>query len=462
MKKHILPRWLRVNCFTAPRFWDALCALADRGGAGLRRLLNRCIDLDDFRSSKPSKRTYLPEVLVLEKRMLPSLTINTGTGINANVGVPMTLSQSVATVTDTSGDLAPSAYSATITWGDGATTIGVVYSVSGTLNVSGYHTYLQSGMLTYSVSVTGDSASGSNTGSADITPASNAAFVGGTNLAPAATLTFGSISYTLATGAVSDSESLGDNVVLNYQSGTVSVAPVIQFTGSWLSLPASVSARLTWNGTPQATVTYGTTGNYSADTLVLDLQTPTVSASGAYPWSLTVTPSGYSSVTYSGTVYVDVSSASEGVTAGMGWTIEGVDRLISTTGGVEWKDGNGNGRFFAAGLLGPFTSPTGDFGTLTQNMDGSYSYVGKGSLTTEHFNSSGYETGLVTADGLYTTITYSGSELTGIATPDGRFATFGYDGSGNLQSSSRRAARRPSPTTAAATSRPSSGPTARS
>jgi hypothetical protein len=32
------PYWHRVDCFGARRFWDALCAYADRGWAGLRRL----------------------------------------------------------------------------------------------------------------------------------------------------------------------------------------------------------------------------------------------------------------------------------------------------------------------------------------------------------------------------------------------------------------------------------------
>ncbi len=180
-------------------------------------------------------------------------------------------------------------------------------------------------------------------------------------------------------------------------------------------------------------MTYGTTGDSPGDVLVMDLQPSTaVTASGAYPWSVTITPSGGFGTTYSGTAYLDVSSASEGVMAGNGWTIAGVNRLISTTGGVEWKDGEGDGEFFASGMSGSFTSPAGDFGTLTQTMGG-YTYVAKGGLYTDNFNSSGYETSKVTADGLTTTFTYSGSELTSIETPDCRFVSFTYDGSGNLQ-----------------------------
>ncbi len=38
-RKNLGPLWRRVGYFTAPRFWDALCALADRGVKGLRLLL---------------------------------------------------------------------------------------------------------------------------------------------------------------------------------------------------------------------------------------------------------------------------------------------------------------------------------------------------------------------------------------------------------------------------------------
>ncbi len=229
---------------------------------------------------------------------MPSLTV-TCPGISAEVSVPITPSTPIASFTDTSGDQPPADYAATIDWGDGtsdASTIGYVYSSGGTLYVSGYHTFLQGGDYTYTVSVTGDGGSGSNTGTGN---AFVYAIAPGSSLNQsypfATSFSFGSISYTLATGIATTSVSENGTAIspcgcndagmmLNYNSATVAVAPVIQFTYHGSSLPTWVAGTLTWNGTAQATVTWDTTGDYSNDLLVMDLQsTATVTASGAIP-----------------------------------------------------------------------------------------------------------------------------------------------------------------------------------
>ena len=214
-------------------------------------------------------------------------------------------------------------------------------------------------------------------------------------------------------------------------------------------LPSEIGVQLTYNGTAQPTVTFDTTGFTAGDTLVMNVQVASaVTASGSYPWTINVnwglgsgSGSGSASggpVTLTGTDHVAVSSATEGVRAGDGWTFAGVNRLIPTSDGVIWKDGEGFGEFFANGSSGSgggmtFISPAGDFGSLVENTDDSYTYTAKGALWTDDFTSAGLQTDKVTADGQRTTFTYSGVNLTGIQTPDGRLVTMTYDGSGNLQ-----------------------------
>jgi hypothetical protein len=58
--------------------WDGLCSFAELCRRRLRRLLNRLVDVESLRPVKPRKRTYWPEVLQLETRMLPTLTVTGG------------------------------------------------------------------------------------------------------------------------------------------------------------------------------------------------------------------------------------------------------------------------------------------------------------------------------------------------------------------------------------------------
>ena len=455
MNKNFRPIWLRIGYRAAPRFWDALCVLADRGGKGLRRFLSRFVDLDDLRPRQSRRKpSYLPDLQKLEDRMVPTLTVLGCAGGYPTVGetwpAPAIIPPNgvLATVSDPNGYQGAAAYAATVDWGDGTSGPGgMVNGTGGGGFVLGEHIYEDAGTYTMTVSVTGHSDSGSGTSSVIVTVPTPLAIALPPNASQVGTLPFGStISYSVLTGAVILGVPLNSTggstcgctnpaLYANYNGGSVG-QPTIQInlgTSAGGTVPSSVTDVLTWGGTAEATITYGTSGISAGDVLVMDIQpTVAVTASGAYAWSVAVTPAGGTTTILTGTAYIDVTSASEGVTAGNGWTLAGISRLISTTGGLEWKDGQGNGQFFA-GSLGAYTSPAGNFGTLTKNMDGSYTYAAKGGLYTDYFNSSGYQTGKATADGQLTTMTYSGSELTGVATPDGRFVTMGYDGSGNLQ-----------------------------
>jgi RHS repeat-associated protein len=255
---------------------------------------------------------------------------------------------------------------------------------------------------------------------------------------------------------------------LVYNSDGTNVEPIIQGTiqsPNNASLPSTVSAVLTWNGTAGATLTYSTSGLHQGDPLVIAAQVPSaVGSTGAYSWTLTVIISGQPNLTASGTAYVVTQDSSP---FGAGWTFGPVDQITSVSGGVIMAYGTGEYRFYATAVGGSFTSPAGDNGTLSQS-GGTYTYsTPDGRIGT--FNSSGYETSWASADGQSlltytyngsnqlatmtaidgtttfnyasgkvstivtgnsrtTTFAYSGSNLTQVTNPDGGVHTFSYDG----------------------------------
>src|SRR6202022_2200556 len=70
----------------------------------------------------------------------------------SSVNVSVTFLDSLATA-------AASDLNATITWGDGSTTAGVITSGSGSFTVTGTHTYVEQGAYTYAVTLADDAPS---------------------------------------------------------------------------------------------------------------------------------------------------------------------------------------------------------------------------------------------------------------------------------------------------------------
>ena len=217
---------------------------------------------------------------------------------------------------------------------------------------------------------------------------------------------------------------------LVYNSDRVSPEPIITAavqTQNNVALPATITAQLTWNGgTPQTAQNYSTTGFTAGQELFLAQQVSSaVSTTGAYSYSMQVVLNYTTPVTltYSGTMDV-VAETSSGY--GAGWTIGGVDRLISVTGGVLREYGSGGESFYATSGSG-YTSPAGDSGILTNVGGGGYQYTTPDGETW-NFNSNGYMTSYVSADGLATTtIAYNGSnQVSTITTPDGATSTMTY------------------------------------
>jgi hypothetical protein len=153
----------------------------------------------------------------------------------ATEGAP--ISGTVATFTDGFALLGcppPSAYSAQINWGDGATTAGTVSGGVGSLlngcfyAVAGNHAYPEEGSFSYTVTVTGSSGSGSSPPTTLVVhdarlSATGAGFNASTNMAVAATVAnFTDGNAAAAVGDFSASIAWGDGTST---AGTVVTAP---------------------------------------------------------------------------------------------------------------------------------------------------------------------------------------------------------------------------------------------
>ncbi|OAI40494.1 hypothetical protein AYO40_00745 [Planctomycetaceae bacterium SCGC AG-212-D15] len=188
------------------------------------------------------------------------------------------------------------------------------------------------------------------------------------------------------------------------------------------------------NGSPITgpTITASGPGSYDA---TID---GTALSPGEHDWTYTAnvpTSNGTQTLTDSDSIYVPDSSDSP---IGAGWRISGVDQLIPISGGVVWLDGNGNTQFFKSAGNGQFTSPDSNFGTLTQNGDGSYTYIDLSMVNDkETFNSAGLETSFSDpSNGVKYMFAYDGqNRLTSITAMDGSVTSFNYDSSTGLLNS---------------------------
>ena len=161
---------------------------------------------------------------------------------------------------------------------------------------------------------------------------------------------------------------------------------------------------------------------------------------------------------------------------GDGWTLQGLEQITSASGGVILSQGGGSTSLWfsgSPGVGGNYTSPAGDFSTLTKTSSGYTRTLTDGTQIT--FNSSGYETAIIDLNGLHTTysynssissrrlrtptrnsrrsptasgggslqtiedpalrlttLTHSGSDLTGVQQADGTRVTYTYDSAGRM------------------------------
>ena len=104
---------------------------------------------------------------------------------------------------------------------------------------------------------------------------------------------------------------------------------------------------------------------------------------------------------------------------GDGWTLQGLEQITSATGGVILSQGGGSTSLWfsgSPGVGGNYTSPAGEFSTLTKTSTGYTRTLTDGTQIT--FNSSGYETATIDLNGLHTTYSYNGyNQLTSVKDP---------------------------------------------
>ena len=119
---------------------------------------------------------------------------------------------------------------------------------------------------------------------------------------------------------------------------------------------------------------------------------------------------------------------------GDGWTLQGLEQITSATGGVILSQGGGSTSLWFSGSPGVganYTSPAGDFSTLTKTSSGYTRTLTDGTQIT--FNSGGYETATIDLNSLHTTFSYNSyNQLTSVKDPYSGVTTFTYASSGGV------------------------------
>jgi YD repeat-containing protein len=202
------------------------------------------------------------------------------------------------------------------------------------------------------------------------------------------------------------------------------------------SVPSQVSGQLTLNGTAGTTWYYNTSGFIPGDIQQLALQADATSLStGRYNYTITIGDIRGSTTTTtvngSATVLNNAASA-----FGDGWTLQGLERITTATGGVILDLGTGGKSLWFTGSFGSgggtYTDPAGEFSTLTLNGDGTYTRTLTDG-TKINFNSTSQEVATVDRNGLRVTYAYdSGGKLSTIKDPYGNTTSFAYDGNNRL------------------------------
>ncbi|HTU18557.1 MAG TPA: hypothetical protein VMG10_10895 [Gemmataceae bacterium] len=192
-------------------------------------------------------------------------------------------------------------------------------------------------------------------------------------------------------------------VSLDYNSTTANPQPIFLTeyqlpTGQ--SVPSTITAQLTFDGTALSTVTYDTSELNAGDIMQVALQADATDLStGRYPWSIVVT-NGSNQTTYSGDVDI-VNQASSAF--GAGWSLDNVEQLVSVSGGMMLVNPDGTSLYFASNGQGGYTTQAGDFSTLVQNEDDNFTQTLTDG-TQINFNSSGQETSTVDPNGNTTSL----------------------------------------------------------
>ena len=234
-------------------------------------------------------------------------------------------------------------------------------------------------------------------------------------------------------------------LALTYNSLTADPRPIVEIPNalsSSLATPTKTSGQITVKNTGGTTVYTGSTWYYNTSQFMPgDIQQIALQANmtgqstGRYNYTATVVDyrSTNTTMTITGTETVLNQSSSA---FGDGWTLEGLERITSASGGVILDLGSGGRTLWFTGSFGSgggtYTNPPGEFSTLVENSGGGYTRTLTDG-TQINFDSSGDETSVVDTNGLRTTLAWSGSTLNTITDPYHNTTSFTYSG-GYLQS----------------------------
>jgi YD repeat-containing protein len=212
-----------------------------------------------------------------------------------------------------------------------------------------------------------------------------------------------------------------------------------------LETPTWSSVQLQFNATTGSTYYYNTSQFIPGDIAAIAVQAnvPTL-VTDRYPHTATVVDDRSGTLTttvYSGNAILVNESTNA---FGDGWTLQNLLRIKANPsggGGVILNLGSGQAEWFAGspGTGGNYTSPAGDFSTLTKTSSGYTRTLTDG--TQQVFDSSGNETSSIDRNGLATTYAYSSGLLQSITDPYNNPTTFSYS-SGKLSSIQDPAGRR--------------------
>ena len=231
--------------------------------------------------------------------------------------------------------------------------------------------------------------------------------------------------------------SVGGDPALVYDSSTVGTRATIEASFPYIATGSThltrLVATLTWNNEdPEAPVVVNVGSGLPDTGVTIDLPISHPVGTGNFPYTIDVV-----ATLSDGTSFTASTQGTAGVIGngyedpvGYGWSIAGIDQLIQESNGMALVYGSGGSHFFADDGQGGFTSPPDDFGTLTDNGDGTHTYTAK-DQTEYDFDAHGLLTSVATPDGQTTTYEYdSDQHLTQITTPDLGVTTFNYSGSG--------------------------------
>jgi uncharacterized protein (TIGR03118 family) len=273
----------------------------------------------------------------------PGLTM---TGVTIAPTEAATFTGTVATFTDGDNNPSTAAYTATILWGDGATTPGTISVNAGKFTVVGSHTYAEEGTDPITVTVNDmDGASGTATSTADVADAP----LTGTNATLAATLG-GTFSGTVATFTdANPNGALGDfTATIDWGDGTKTTGTVSDGIGTTFTVAGSHA--FSQAGPSTVTVTVNDVGGSQA--VIKD-------------------PTSVVDIDVLGVTLVSIAPT-EG-TQFTGMVADVVDSNLATTAGalvasIDWGDGTTTAGTVAGGA-GAFT------------VLGHHTYVGEGFYT---------------------------------------------------------------------------------